>query len=147
MDTLKELLYSIGTFCAGLIRRAIDWFLGLDILNRIIVINTLTAFLAIVLPIAKYYIFESWFEINNPLAVYMIGIAAVMFATMFFSGMRWVLPVRIVINAWYLVSLIYLWATHGFSHAPYNISYGIVFNLAAPVIYGAVSVMIFLEES
>ncbi len=146
MDALKELLYSLGTFCIDMIRRAIDWFLGLDILNRVVVVNTATAFLAVVLPIAKYYIFESWFVINNPLAVYMIGIAVIMFATIFFSGRRWVLPLRLVVNAWYLVSLIYIWGTHTFSHAPYVISYGIFFNLAAPVVYLAVSVMIFLEE-
>jgi hypothetical protein len=60
--------------------------------------------------------------------------------------MRWVLPLRLVVNGWYFVSLIYMWITHSFSHAPYNISYGIIFNLAAPVVYGAVSVLIFLEE-
>jgi hypothetical protein len=146
MDTLKELLYSIGSFFAGLIRTAIDWFLGLDLLSRIIVINTATAFLAIVLPIGKYYIFESWFEINNPLAVYMIVISLVMFGTVFFNGMRWVFPVRIIINGWYFIALVYLWVTHSFSHAPYSISYGIIFNLAAPVVYGVVSVLIFLEE-
>jgi len=146
MDTLRDLLYSIGSFFAGIIRIAIDWFLALDLLNRILVINTATAFLAIVLPIGKYYIFESWFEINNPLAVYMIGIAAVMFFTLFFSGMRWVFPLRIIICAWYFIALIYLWITHSFSHAPYNISYGIIFNIAAPLVYGAVSVLIFLEE-
>lgn len=146
MDTLKELLYSIGSFFAGLIHTAIDWFLGLDLLNRAIVINTAAAFLAIILPIGKYYIFESWFEINNPLAVYMIGIAVIMFGTIFFSGMRWVLPLRLVINGWYFIALIYMWVTHSFSHAPYNISYGIVFNLAAPLVYGVISVMIFMEE-
>ncbi|HRX48548.1 MAG TPA: hypothetical protein P5120_13600 [Spirochaetota bacterium] len=146
MDTLKDLLYSIGSFFAGLIRAALEWFLGLDLLNRIIVVNTATAFLAIVLPIGKYYIFESWFEINNPLAVYMIVITLVMFGTVFLNGMRWVFPVRIVINVWYFIALVYLWVTHTFSHAPYNISYGIVFNLAAPLVYGVVSVLIFMEE-
>lgn len=146
MDTLKDLLYSVGSFFAGLIRTSIDWFLGLDLLSRIIVINTATALLAIVLPIGKYYIFESWFEINNPLAVYMIVISLVMFGTVFFNGMRWVFPVRIIINGWYFIALVYLWVTHSFSHAPYSISYGIIFNLAAPVVYGVVSVLIFLEE-
>ncbi len=146
MDTLKDLLYSIGSFIGGLIRTAVEWFQGLNLLNRIIVINTATAFLAIILPIGKYYIFESWFEINNPLAVYMIGIAFIMFATIFVSGMRWVFPLRIVINGWYFFALIYFWVTHTFSHAPYNISYGIIFNLAAPLVYGAVSLLIFMEE-
>lgn len=146
MDTLKDLLYSIGSFFGGLISTAVEWFRELDLLNRIIVINTATAFLAIILPIGKYYIFESWFEINNPLAVYMIVISLIMFGTIFVSGMRWVFPIRIVINGWYFIALIYLWVTHTFSHAPYNISYGIIFNLAAPLVYGVVSLLIFMEE-
>ncbi len=142
---MKELLYHRLIFCR-IDPHSHDWFLGLALLSRIIVINTATAFLAIVLPIGKYYIFESWFEINNPLAVYMIVISLIMFGTVFFNGMRWVFPVRIIINGWYFIALIYLWATHAFSHAPYNVSYGIVFNLAAPLVYGVVSVLIFLEE-
>ena len=145
MDTIKELLYSLGRFCANLIRKVIGWFMGLDLLNKALVINTITAFFAIVFPIAKYYIYESWFIINNPLAVNMILIVAVMIGTMFVHG-RWIMPVRVGLNLWYLVYLIYIWAAHSISHAPYVISYGILFNLAAPLIYSGVAVMIYLSE-
>lgn len=145
MDAIKELLYSIGRFCADLLRRLIDWFMNLDLYNKILVVNTLTAFLAIVLPIAKYYIYESWFVINNPLAVNLILIVAVMIGTMFLRG-RWIMPVRVGLNLWYLVYLIYIWGTHTISHAPYVISYGMFFNLAAPAVYSVIAVMIFLSE-
>ena len=145
MDAIKELLYSIGSFCADLLRRVIDWFMELDLLNKILVINTVMAFFAIVFPIAKYYIYESWFVINNPLAVNMILIVAVMIGTMFVHGW-WVMPVRVGLNLWYLVYLIYIWMAHSISHAPYVISYGILFNLIAPVVYSVIAVMIFLSE-
>ncbi|HNX23106.1 MAG TPA: hypothetical protein PKG60_03610 [Spirochaetota bacterium] len=144
MDALKELLYSLGSFCARMIKTSIDWFMDLSLLNKIIVINTLTSFLAITLPIAKYYIFESWTGINNPVAVYLILIVAIMFGTIFFHGPL-VLGARVIINIWYLISVIAIYATHSISHAPYVLSAGFFFNLIAPVIYIAAAVMVYLE--
>jgi len=144
MEALKELLYSLGSFCAGMIQTAYEWFMGLSILNKIIVLNTFTSFLAITMPIAKYFIFESWSGINNPLAVYLILIVFIMFGSIFLSGP--VVPVvRIVANIWYLVAIIVISATHSISHAPYVLSFGFFFNLIAPVIYIAVSVLIYLS--
>ncbi|HOP65301.1 MAG TPA: hypothetical protein PK358_17680 [Spirochaetota bacterium] len=147
MDAIIDLFYSVVSFISGLVRGALDWFLGLELLNKVIVLNSITAFFAIILPVGKYYIFESWFVINNPLAVYLIAIAIIMFGTIFLSGRKWVFPLRAVINAWYLVALLYMWLTHSFSHAPYSISYGLVFNIAAPLVYGAASVMVYFSES
>lgn len=146
MDFLRDLIYSVADFLAALLRRAFEWFSGLELYSRIIVLNTATAFFAIVLPVGKYFIFDTWFAINNPLAVYMIFITMIMFGTIFLSGMRWVFPLRIISNGWYLGAVFYLWVTHSFSMAPYEISYGIIFNLAAPVVYGAMSLLIFMEE-
>ena len=144
MEALKELLYKLGSFCAGLLKIAVEWFLDLSLLNKIIVLNTFTSFLAITLPIAKYYIFESWFGINNPVAVYLILIVIIMFATIFFHGPL-VLAGRVISNLWYLISVIVIYATHAISHAPYVISAGFFFNLIAPVIYIAAAVMVYLE--
>lgn len=144
MDALKELLYSLGSFCARMIRTAIEWFLGLPLLNKIIVVNTITSFFAIVLPIAKYYIFESWFGINNPLAVYLILIVAIMFGTIFFHGPV-VLAARVAANLCYFISVIVIYATHSISHAPYVISIGFFLNLIAPMIYIAAAVMVYLS--
>ncbi len=144
MEALKELLYSIGSFCVRIIKIAVDWFTGLSLLNKVIVLNTFTAFFAIILPIAKYYIFESWAVINNPIAVYMILIVMIMFASIFFHG-QIVLALRIVLNLWYLISVIVLYATNSISHAPYVLSIGFLFNLIAPVIYIGASVMVYLS--
>lgn len=134
MEQLKELLYSIGELFMRLVNRVFAWFLGLEFFNQAIIANSLTAFLAIVLPIAKYRIFETWFEINNPQAVYLIGIVFIMIATMYIPVTA-AFAVRIVVNAWYLLWLIIVSATGSISHAPYELSTGYFFNIAAPVIY------------
>jgi len=144
MEALKELLYSFGSFLARMIKTVIDWFMGLSLLNKIIVMNTVTAFFAITLPIAKYYIFETWNGINNPVAVYMILIVFIMCGTTFLHGPM-VLAGRIVINLWYFIAVIVIYSTHSISHAPYVLSPGFFFNLAAPVIYMAAAVMVYLE--
>ena len=144
MEALKELLYSIGSFCAGVIKTVFEWFMDLSLLNKIIVLNTLISFLAITLPIAKYYIFESWSGINNPIAVYLILIVAIMIGTTFFHGPV-VLASRVIINLWYLISVIVVYATHSISHAPYVLSIGFFFNLIAPLIYIVVSAMVYLS--
>lgn len=144
MEALKELLYKLGSFCAAIIKTAADWFMGLSLLNKIIVINTFTSFLAITLPIARYYIFESWTGINNPVAVYLILIVIIMFATIFFHG-PFVLAGRIIVNLWYMISVIVIYATHSISHAPYVLSMGFFFNLIAPLIYIAAATMVYLE--
>jgi len=144
MEALKELLYNLGSFCARMIKIAIDWFMELSLMNKIIVINTFTSFLAITLPIAKYYIFESWTGINNPIAVYLILIVAIMFGTIFFHGPL-VLAGRVISNLWYLIAVIVIYATHSISHAPYVLSIGFFFNLIAPAVYIALAVMVYLS--
>lgn len=144
MEALKELLYNLGSFCARMIKTAIGWFMALSLLNKIIVINAFISFLAITLPIAKYYIFESWFGINNPLAVYLILIVIIMIGTIFFHGPA-VLAGRIIINLWYLISVIVIYVTHSISHAPYVLSIGFFFNIIAPAIYIAAAVMVYLS--
>ncbi len=143
MEALKELLYNLGSYCAGVVRKSIEWFMGLSTLNKVIVLNTFTAFLAIILPIAKYFIFESWSDINNPIAVYLILIVIIMFGTIFFQG-QLVLALRVVSNLWYLISVVVLYATHSISHAPYVLSIGFFFNLIAPAIYIGAAVMAYM---
>jgi len=146
METIKEILYTLGSYCAKLIGMSWDWFNGLDLLNKIIVLNTFTALFAVVLPIAKYYIFESWFEINNPVALYLVLISGVMFATVFFRGFI-AAAVRVILNLWYLVWIIIVASSHGISHAPYVLSTGFYFNLIAPLVYMIAAVMVFISEN
>ena len=144
MNTLKELLFTLGSYVAGMLRAVLEWFLALSLLNKVIVINTLVSFLAVTLPIAKFYIFESWTGINNPIGVYLIFIAIFMVASTFFHGMI-VLAARVVLNLWYLIYLIIMYATHSISHAPYVMSTGFLFNIIAPIIYIGTAVLIYLS--
>ena len=151
METLKNLLYAIAdllyaaaSFIVDKIKLVIDWFLELNIYNKVIVANTITCFFAITLPIAKYYIFEKWFFINNPVAVYLIFITVLMLASIFFRG-QFVAGIRIGLNAWYFIYILYMWAFNSISKAPYVLSKGFVFNLIAPLVYLAVSVLIYLS--
>jgi len=143
-EILKELLYNIISFIIDKIKAAIDWFMNLHPYNKIIVVNTIISFFAITLPIAKYYIFETWFFINNPVAVYLIFITAMMLAGIFFHG-QFVLGVKIILNAWYFLYIIYMWAFNAISKAPYILSKGFAFNLLAPAVYIAASVLLYLS--
>ena len=134
MGQLKELLYTIGELFAAMVKRVLSLFLGLEFLNQAILINGITAFFAIILPVGKYYIFETWFEINNPQAVYLIGIVFIMIGTMYIP-VKAAFVIRLICNLWYLLWLLVVSVTGTISHAPYEISSGYFFNIAAPVIY------------
>jgi hypothetical protein len=144
MQTLIDLLYAIGSFIVDKIRFAIDWFMELNIFNKIIVLNTIISFFAITQPIAKYYIFETWFFINNPVAVYLIFITIFMLVTIFFHH-QYIFAARVILNLWYLLYVLYMLIFNAISKAPYVLSRGLAFNLIAPIVYLAVSVLIYLS--
>ena len=144
METLKNLLYDIGSFLADKIRSAADWFMELNIYNKIIIINTIICFFAITLPIAKYYIFETWFFINNPVAVYLIFITIFMFVSIFFHH-KYIFGARVILNLWYFLYVIYMYAFNTISKAPYVLSKGFAFNLIAPIVYLTVSVLLYIS--
>jgi len=134
MEQLKELLYLTGELFVRLVNRIFSWFLNLEFFNQAIIVNGITAFFAILLPIAKYNIFETWFEINNPQAVYMIGIVFIMIVTIYIP-VTIAFAVRAVVNTWYLLWIVIVSATGNISHAPYELSIGYFFNIAAPVVF------------
>ena len=145
MELIKELLYSIGEMFMRFVNRALAWFLALEFLNQAILVNSITAFFAIILPIAEYYIFDTWFEINNPQAVYLIAIVLIMVVTMYIP-LFIAFVIRIAVNGWYLLWLIIVSATGSISHAPYEVTTGYYFNIAAPLIYIILSVLYYLAR-
>jgi hypothetical protein len=96
------------------------------------------------LPIAKYYIFETWFFINNPVAVYLIFITGIMFVTIFFHH-QYIFAARVILNLWYFLYVIYMYSFNAISKAPYVLSKGFAFNLIAPVVYFVVSVLLYFS--
>ncbi len=143
MDLILDLLKSF----LDLLKRTAEWlidrFLELNIFDRLLVVSTVAAFFSIVLPVARYFIFDSWFVINNPLAVYMIGIVALVFGS-FYIPPFYAFIIRTVAPLYYLGWVIYLHAAREISKAPYEITWGYWLNIAVPLLYTALAVMSFL---
>lgn len=132
---LIDIAGRILNFAFTILNRVYDKFLDVSVPEKIIFLNSITAFFAIILSVARYYLFETYFYINNPLAVYMLGIVIVMFITLYFSGFL-KLVIRFVMNAYYLFWIIYLPLAGELTKAdPYQITTGYYLNIIAPAIY------------
>ncbi len=128
-----------AVFCINLVLeiagRLYQKFLESSTPEKAVFLNTVLALLAVVLPVAKFYIFRSWFYVNNPLAVYMIAIAILMFISVYFQGIG-ILIGRIVINAYYLFWVIYVPFSHGLTRAePHYLCVGYFLNIIVPLVY------------
>jgi hypothetical protein len=121
-------------------------FLRISIFEKIILINIIPAFMAIVLPVARFYIFESYFYINNPVAVYLAGIVVIMVSSFYYPGLV-KLIVRLSINAYYLFWIIYFPLAGELTKAePYKICIGYYFNIAVPLIFIIASLFNYLFD-
>lgn len=138
MKALLNFLIDIIAILINLVKRickmVFDKFLDVNVFEKGIVIATILAFAAVVLPMARYYMFEQYYSINNPVAHYMMGITLIMLVTVYYQGLV-ALLVRLVINGIYLCGIIYLGAAHEISKAPYEISAGYYLNFVAPLVY------------
>lgn len=128
---IKDKLMSAATYI-------INRFMEINIFEKGIVINAIPAFFAVTMPMAGFYMMEINWPINNPLAVYMIGIIIVMIATQYLIG-KYFFAARIGLNLYYLAWVIYLGVAREISKAPYEISAGYYINLLVPVIYAALA--------
>mgnify|MGYP000903937375 FL=1 len=123
-----NLLFQIGT-------SLYEKFQEITLPEKVIFLNIIGAFFAVVLPMAKFYIFESYSYTNNPLAVYLIGIAMIMFASVYFRGF-YVLVIRVALNAYYLAWVIYLPMADKITKAdPHTLTVGYYLNIIVPVVY------------
>lgn len=143
---LKDIFLFLLELALQLLGHLYNKFLEIRLPEKVVYLNTFLAFLAVVLPVAKFYIFESWFYVNNPLAVYMIGIAMVMFGSLYFSG-QYVLLARILLNFYYLVWVIYVPIAEGLTRAnPHWIIFGYFLNIAVPLVYILAGIWSFFDE-
>ncbi len=142
LDFIAKLLSYIITFinwAARILMRLLEYCVGifreLEIQEKIIVVLSIVSVIIPILPIARFYIFESWFYVNNPLAVYFIGIIIIMvISTIVQQG--WILIIRLIIIVYYLAWMIYLPAGNLITRAnPYELAYGYYINIVISVIY------------
>jgi hypothetical protein len=138
MKALLDMIIGIVTWIFNLVKQLcqkfIEKFFEINLCEKGIVIGTILAFAAVVAPMARYRIFDSYFTINNPIAHYMIGIALVMLVTVYFPGIV-VMIIRVVLNVLYLINVIYLQAAHEISKAPYELTAGYYLNIIIAVAY------------
>ena len=131
----KDILLFVIHLIFDTVLRVYDKFLNSNFSEKVLFLNIIPAFFAIIMPVARFYLFETYFYINNPLAVYMIGIVIIIFITLYFSGLI-VLVIRITVNAYYLFWVIYLPLAGELTKAdPHQICFGYYLNIVIPVIY------------
>lgn len=139
LDIVVELVVRIFDFFKGILSAIIHnlWskFIEIRVSEKVIFINTAPAFFAVILPVAKFYIFEHYYYISNPLSVYLIAIIIIMFVSLYFKGiLKFV--IRLVINAYYLFWIIYIPVSEGLTKAePHEITPGYYLNIAVPAVY------------
>ena len=143
MDLILDILGYIVDLVKKILQWLADWFLELNIFDRILVSLTIPAFFAVILPVARYKIFELWTPINNPYAVEMIYIVCLIFVSFFIPSL-YALILRVGANLFYLGWIIYAYASHTISHAPYEITGGFWINIVVPLTYCVVAGLSFL---
>jgi hypothetical protein len=138
---IKEFVHFFIDLVFDLLRRIYLKFQEINFSEKVVFLNIFLAFFAVIVPVARFYIFESYFYINNPLAVYLIGIVFIMFASIYFTGLI-KLVLRLLINCYYLFWIIYLPVVGELTKAkPYELYFGYYLNIAVPVIFITFSVL------
>lgn len=145
LNFLLDVLYWIRNLILGILGSAFNHFMSINHFEKAVFINVIPAFFAATLPIAQFYIFNTWYGINNPYTVYLIFIVFIMFVTHFFRGI-YVFALRAGLNIYYLAWVIYLGAAGAISPAPYEIASGYYMNLLVPVLYAGFAAGSYLYE-
>lgn len=143
INKVFEVFHFLISLLKKLFSFLINHFTNLNVIEKIIIYMTIPTFFAVVLPMARYYIFESYMTINNPFAVYLIGIVIIMLIGQFISSIMATI-IRCSATMAYFISLLYLHLTHEISKAPYEIMYGFYINILIIVLYFLLSVLSYI---
>jgi hypothetical protein len=143
IDLIIDTLQSILGMVRRVLEKLLDIFLELNPFEKGVIIACVGGLLAVVLSVGRYYIFDTWFYINNPLAVYMIGLTGIMFVTTLFQHLA-VMVLRVLLNAWYLAAMLVIHFSQGIIKAPYELTAGYFVNLVVPVVFIVLSGLSYL---
>ena len=150
MEQLKELFSKLFSIILGLLEGILDRFLRLNIFDRILVLLVIPSFLAVIKPVARFYIYETWYYINNPMAENLIGIVLLCAATFYLPSLFAVI-LRAVPSGLYLIWTIYMQASHTISRvkAPYELTPWQYLNFAVPaaiIVFSLLSYFFFEKD-
>ncbi|MCP4134421.1 MAG: hypothetical protein GY754_25840 [bacterium] len=144
MNMFLDILQWIFDLIKKILEKLLELFLRVNIFEKLIIAALIPTFYAIAAPVAWFKMLEI-FYVNNPFAVYMIGIVTVMYITMFLRRFLFSMIIRIVINAYYLGWIIY------YDHAklfvknnPYELTPGFAVNIIVPAVYIVLSAFSYL---
>jgi|GEM_PF-346885 len=73
MDALLELFWKLIDLIKTIALWFLNKFLEVSIIEKIIIFNAVFAVVALKMPAAQHYIFETWFPISSPYPEYLIG--------------------------------------------------------------------------
>jgi len=149
LDYARELFDMLVSLAGFVVRKtgeytiiAWEWFKDLPLPEELILVNAFPAVCAVIFPAARFYIFESWYEVNNPIAVWMIGVGFVMFVTVFFRERIWAAPARVGVCAYYLGWALYIGIGGHITKAEGAVITGFyVLNYIVPSVYIGLSVL------
>ena len=143
MKFILDLVFYIIDGIKNLFFWSLDKFLGINIFEKLIFFTFIPAFFAVAFPVARYFIFDSYTYINNPLAIYMIGIVFLMPALSSAPSV-WALAGRVIINAYYIFWVVYLHLSGSLSKAPYELIWGYYLNIIVPALFVLLSFLSYL---
>lgn len=146
MESLKDLIITAVIRAASIIITAAEWiyvhFIELNIFDKLLIITVIPAFLAVVKPSARFFIYDHWFYINNPMSVNMIGIVFLIFVTLCIPPI-FALVLRAVPASLYMIWTIYMQASHTIAHMkdPYQLTVWHYLNILVPLLMVIFSIM------
>ncbi|MCX8124619.1 MAG: hypothetical protein N3F66_10730 [Spirochaetes bacterium] len=125
---IADILLRVYEYCIGIYRE-------LEVQEKIIIVLSIVSVVIPILPIARFYIFESWYYVNNPLAVYFIGIIIIMVIASVIQR-PWLMIARLIVIVYYLFWMVYLPIGNLITKAkPYELAYGYYVNIIISVLY------------
>ncbi len=148
MEVIVDMTRAIFDFFVKLFNGALEKFLEINIFEKLIVITTVPAFFSVVMAVGKFYIFELYFYLNNPLAVYMIGIVFFMYFSLFIKNLI-IFALREVFCLYYLFWVFYKHLGGGLAKTPYELTFGYYLNIIVPIafiVFSALSFLIYRDE-
>jgi hypothetical protein len=126
-----------------------EWISELPLLEKLIVLNSVPAVISVMLPVAKFEIWDSYYEINNPLSHYMVLIGLMMFVSIFIRHRRFVPLVRIGVNIYYFGWVVFCYFAPGQitkTTEPFVILPIYYLNFVVPLIYAGLSYLSYSRE-
>jgi hypothetical protein len=121
----------------------------LPLLEKLIILNCVPAVVSVMMPVAKFEIWDSYYEINNPLSHYMVLIGLMMFVSVFIRHYRFVPFARIGVNIYYFGWIVFCYFAPGQitkTTEPFVILPIYYLSFVVPIVYAVLSFLSYTRE-